>query len=158
MGNLNYYFASKNDIIHTLIEEIINNYERDYAESMSQVSNDPRERFLAHINYLITDLKKPSTRGFFFQLYGMSTHDMYVDSCREEFYSYGIKTVKGLILELNPELTSKIASHRAALIIALVDGMMIVIGAREEITPPIRGFETQFRLQALNIALSTEIE
>ena len=158
MGNLTYYFKTKHNIIHALIEETIQNYEKDFQKSLSQAGDNPEQQFLAHINYLLEDLKKPITRGFFFQIYGMSAHDPHVAKCKKEFYQYALSTVSKLIAGLNPTLNDKAVNHKALHIIALVDGMMVVLGPDKEISPIARGFENEFRKQAMNIALSGEVQ
>ena len=154
MGNLTYYFKTKHNIIHALIEETIQNYEKDILETISQAGDNPKQQFLAHINYLLEDIKKPITRGFFFQIYGMSTHDPYVDKCKKEFYQYALNTLSRLITGLNPTLNDKAVNYKALHILALVEGMMVVLGPHKNIASTIHGFENEFRKQTLNIALS----
>lgn len=157
MGNLTYYFKTKHNIIHALVEETVQNYEKDFQKTNRQAGDDPEQQFLAHINYLLEDLKKPITRGFFFQIYGMSTHDPYVAKCKREFYQYALNTFSKLIAGLNPALNDKAVNYKALHLAALVEGMMVVLGPDKKIAPIARGFEDEFRKQALNIALSGEV-
>jgi AcrR family transcriptional regulator len=154
MGNLNYYFKTKHNIIHALIEETIQNYENDLSAVMEKANDNPEEQILAQFNYLIKDLKKPLTRGFFFQLYGMSVHDPYIDKCKMEFYQYGLKTTSGLIKNINPTLSKKTVNHKALLILAMVEGLMVVLGSNKNNSLPISGFEKEFHKQTINIATS----
>ena len=54
-------------------------------------------------------------------------------------------------------LNDKAVNLKALHIIALVEGMMVLFGPDKKIAPIARGFEDEFRKQALNIALSEEV-
>ena len=70
-----------------------------------------------------------------------------------EFHQYALSAMSKLITGLNPALNDRAVNHKALHLIALVEGMMVVPGPDKKIAPIARGFENEFRKQALNIAL-----
>ena len=153
-GNLSYYFKNKHDIIHSLIEESIKNYEDDFAQLDECTDDMPEKRLNAYMEYLVKDINNPLTRGFFSQIYGMSTHDTYVNKCKQQYEQYRIKKASKIFQAINQNLSKKEALHRATLFAALIDGMMILIGNDKEVSTLIRGFESELCKQVHNIVMS----
>ena len=67
VGNLAYYFASKDDLLQALIRHVIEGYDRELRREAASFPDQPAERFKAFLRYMIEDARKPEVHAFFYQ-------------------------------------------------------------------------------------------
>ena len=127
MGNLNYYFTKKQDLLQALIQDARARYEADTKKIFEQSELSSEEQFEQFISYLINDLQNPLTRGFFLQLWAVATHEPEVESYRQDFYSYGINRISDLLGHMTSGVREESIQARAMLIIAAIEGSMLLI-------------------------------
>ncbi len=71
LSNLQYYFRSKEDVIHALVDYIVQQYDAKYRERFETLPTMPYPRFIAMLDYLIEDIHDPQTRRLFVQLWAL---------------------------------------------------------------------------------------
>jgi len=156
LSNLQYYFPAREALIHALMADVVREYEARYQERFAQLPAMPHPRFAAMLDYLIEDIRLPTTRRFFVQLWALleqsETHDS--GSLLAELYGAHIDGLAAYVGELNPSLTPGRRRQRAAMIAAMIEGMMLMLRDadrdRAADEPPL---EMEMRTQLLRIAL-----
>jgi AcrR family transcriptional regulator len=129
LSNLQYYFRSKNAIIHALMDYVVQHYETKYQARFDTLPKMPHPRFVAMLDFLIEDIGDPRTRRFFVQFWALlESSDSGGDgTLLNELYSAHIENIATYVGELNPSLTSGVRQQRAAMIAAMIDGMMLML-------------------------------
>jgi AcrR family transcriptional regulator len=122
LGNLQYYYKTKDDLLRELLQYTNDEYDKDYSKIFSDVPDTPEDRFKIIVDYLLADTKNPSVRGFIFQVWALSTYDAYAEHCMEEMYGHYHGVIAGIIAELNPSLSKRDCNDRATIIQSLIEG------------------------------------
>jgi AcrR family transcriptional regulator len=156
LANLQYYFPTKDAIIHAFVDYIVEQYAAKYEQRFQSLPKLPYPRFVAMLDFLIEDIYNPQTRRFFVQVWAL--FDTADESGRglllNELYAHYIARIAGYVSELNPALTPGVCQQRAAMIAAMIDGMMLMlIDADAAIAPGEPGIQVQLRAQLLRIAM-----
>jgi len=155
LANLQYYFPSKTAIIHALVDHVVQEYESRYRTRFASLPEKPHPRFVAMLDFLIEDIRDPQTRRFFVQLWALleSSDTSGRAVLLNELYAHHIAVIAGYVGELSPRLSPGVRQQRAAMIAAMIDGMMLMLldadALREPGAPDI-GIE--MRRQLLRIA------
>lgn len=153
LSNLQYYFPSRNTLIQALLKDVQSGYEKKYAEKFAALPQDPMPRFVAMVEYLIEDIYSAETRRFFVQLWALLDSSDRQAGLLNALYSAHVATVAGYIGDINPTLPRRVLQQRAAMVAAMIDGMMLMLDDAEQYTR--RGDETistAMRNQILRIA------
>lgn len=151
LANLQYYFPKKEDLIRALMYYVGELYEKNYEECLGKVDDSPLARFKAAIAFNMDDIFCIKTRHFFIQFWPLiAIVDNYSGELLSEFYAPQLHQFEELIRELDPDADDNEIMRRAEMIIALIDGLMVVAN------PPKKSEQTAFRRslqqQALAIA------
>jgi len=130
LSHLQYYFATKGDLVRALLATVAAEYSAKSAEVLAQVPRTPTARFMAWIDYLLLDCWDPRTRHFFIRLWGMvESEDANSGQLLQEFYATDITEIAHLLQELSPHLPDELRLRRAAIIAGMVEGMMLMVGS-----------------------------
>jgi len=127
LGNMQYYFPTKKELLHTLIEDIHSAYDAEYEKLFRRIDGDPEARFVGVVDFLLKDLRKPLVRGFFFQFWAMAGHDRYAEEQMEFTYDYYRRVLERLIGAMNPRLSATERRGRAAAIQSLIEGSTLTL-------------------------------
>jgi AcrR family transcriptional regulator len=130
LSHLQYYFATKGDLVRALLASVAADYSAKTAEVLAQVPSTPTARFMAWIDYLLLDCWDPRTRHFFIRLWGMvESEDANSGQLLQEFYATDISEIARLLEELSPHLPDDLRLRRAAIIAGIIEGMMLMVGS-----------------------------
>ena len=124
LGNLQYYFPTKNALLRELIEYNEKTHDVDYKAIFVKADN-PEDCFYALVDYLLDDLEKPLVRGFLFQVWALTTHDDYVETCMEKAFAHYRSVVSRAIAGLNPRMSKVERARRAAAIQSIIEGSQL---------------------------------
>ena len=107
------------------------------------------------VEHLILDIKDAKTRRFFIQLWALlESSDAHSGRLLNELYALHIVRLSSLITLINPELSEGKLQQRAAMIAAMIEGMMLMIDdADMKLTPEETGIEEEIQKQIRRIAL-----
>ena len=122
MGNLQYYYQTKNDLLRAMFQHAIEAHSGRFMKLDSLPGIEPQNLFAKVIDHLLADLKKPHVRGLFLQIWALSMHDNYAEHCLEEIYEHYRNALSGIITRINPDLSMHECNDRAAAIQALIEG------------------------------------
>ncbi|RPH54506.1 MAG: TetR/AcrR family transcriptional regulator [Lysobacterales bacterium] len=153
ISHLQYYFATKGDLIRGLLASVAADYSAQTAQVLAQVPDTPTARFMSWIDFLLQDCWDPRTRHFFIQLWGLvESEDAYTGQLLQQFYATDISEILQLLRDLSPHLDARLLGQRAAIIAGLIEGMMLMVGSEPDDADTRKGLLAETRKQIFRIA------
>jgi AcrR family transcriptional regulator len=153
LSNLQYYFPTRDDLVHQLLRDVASRYEDHYERLFRDLPADPAVRFAAIAHYLVEDIHELNTRRFFIQLWALLESSGDGGELLHELYARHIDKLAGYLADMNPATPAFLCRQRATLIAAQIEGMMLLLeNAHTEPgagTPPI---EEEMHRQIMRIA------
>ena len=129
VGNLQYYFPSKEKLVKAMLDHALSSYLDAFVEIRRH--GTPEQQFLAVIDKVVNDLNKKRTTVFFPEVWSLSNHEKGVTQAMDEMYENYRKVLAGIIGEVNPALSAIQARRLALFISASIEGHTIFIGYRK---------------------------
>ena len=104
---------------------------------------------------MITDIKNAKTRRFFIQLWALlESSDVHSGRLLNELYALHIVKLNSWISSVNPDLSEGRLQQRAAMIAAMIEGMMLMIDdADTNLTTREPGIEEEMKKQNIRIEM-----
>lgn len=127
-GNLNYYFASKEDLINELIRAIVNTYEDLTDGIRKNDSLSPEDQLESFINLVLEDMQGKETAHIFPELWAAANYNEFFRQRLYEIYEDGYQYLISLIKKINPSLSREERNAIALFIQAATEGMTIFAG------------------------------
>jgi AcrR family transcriptional regulator len=129
VGNLQYYFPSKDSLLEALLDHVIQNYLDAFERFKGQYT--PKEQFVKIIKAVIKDLKTKHTTVFFPELWSMANHEKHISKIMDRMYGKYRALLADVIKDINPNL-SELQAHRLSIFMtASLEGHTIFIGYRK---------------------------
>ena len=129
VGNLQYYFPAKSDLVKAMLDHVIDDYLQDFEDIRG--SGTPEEQFIAVIEDVITDLNTRKTTVFFPELWSLSNHEKGITRSMDNMYQRYREVLAGIIAEINPELSTSQCRRLALFFSSSIEGHTIFIGYRK---------------------------
>jgi len=126
IGNLQYYFPAKNDLIWALVDFIVADYTGVLKRFLAIA--DPNEQFEAILSHDIRDLNTERTTVLFPELWSLANHDDDVASLLATLYLPVQEILVQVISKMNPELNDKQAELLSVYITSAIEGFTNFIG------------------------------
>ena len=157
VGNLAYYFDNKESLLQAIIEDVIRGYDNELAQESKLFPDSPQERFKAFLRYLMEDAKKPDVRGFFYQFWGLSTHNELAADLRREMYEHYARQTIDLLAGIHPSKEPSDLRVLALSVITSLEGLHVVYGSSDQFLDQFQGFDDLVFTQILrNVGISEE--
>lgn len=153
LGNLLYYFRSKEDLFHSLIEHTLLDYVTRIEPVMVRHPDDENARFLAVMDFLVVDAKKTATRQFLYQFWAVSIESSFVNRCRRRYEKFLMERMAALVKSVNRSLKPAELKQRAFVLCGMVKGVSVMLGNGSRIASDLKGFESLFADAALKFAI-----
>ena len=128
IGNLNYYYRTKEDLLRDLLEYVINHYLEEFERRRQIAGHSPEKQLLAVLKFWIEDLNTLETTVFFPELWALGNHDPYIAELIDDLYAKARFPLDELIPQINPTLTRKEAERMALYMCAAMEGLTIFVG------------------------------
>ena len=128
IGNLNYYYRTKEDLLRDLLEYVINDYLEEFARRRLIAGHSPEKQLLAVLTFWIEDLGTPETTVFFPELWALGNHDPHIAELVDDLYAKARQPLNELIPQINPTLTKKEAEQFALYMCAAMEGLTVFVG------------------------------
>ena len=130
LNNVQYYFRTRDDLIRALMRDIEARYGAAYEQCLAAASPDRLARFKAVLKFNLEDTGKAETRRLFIQLWALLDR-LHGESGRmlDQFYEMDLAVLCQQISELDPRCPAKEVRRRAALLAAMIEGLIVVRGA-----------------------------
>lgn len=151
LGNLTYYFSSKADLFESMIDKVLTEYSQKSDEFLKLYANNPEERANSYFGFLFADCQNTETQQFFYQFWATAAHDDFVAAAREKVYAVFHEQVLDICRQVNPSLKDDTRAKRAYLLMALVEGLHVILGSRKQPNPVLEGLESEFQRQVRHI-------
>jgi AcrR family transcriptional regulator len=132
VGNLSYYYANKEDLLHDLLEAVIQGYVEDFDQIATNAARSPEERLEEMIRFVIGDLSTKETTGFFPALWALANHDDFAAREMSNVYQVERDAFARVIAILRTDLGKKERDLLALFISASIEGHTMFIGYKRE--------------------------
>ena len=141
IGNLNYYYRTKEDLLRDLLEYVINDYLEEFARRRLIAGHSPEKQLLAVLTFWIEDLGTPETTVFFPELWALGNHDPHIAELVDDLYAKARQPLNELIPQINPTLTKKEAEQIALYMCAAMEGLTVFVGNGKSWSGQIKGIK-----------------
>ena len=139
VGNLQYYFPTKDSLLNALLDNVI----KDYLETFEKIRSEhcPKDQFIQIIENVVLDLKTKRTTIFFPELWSMSNHDKNFSKCIDIMYGKYRSVLQAVIKDINPSLSDQQAMRLSLFISSSLEGHTIFIGYKKAWTEEVENIE-----------------
>ena len=124
-GNVQYYFASKRDLIWAVLEPELEGY-LTRLENAVKKGRTKKEKITRMVRFLLSDVTNKDTLNLWVAIWGMAAHDEELAKMVGVFYRTFIEGLSVALREIFPRLERDRAIETATLITAQFDGLLIV--------------------------------
>ncbi len=132
VGNLSYYYTNKEDLLHDLLEAVIQGYMEDFDRIAEDKAQSPEQRFEELVRFLVADLSTKETTGFFPALWALANHDEFAAREMNDVYEIVRNTFARVITDIRPDLSKKDRDLLALFMSASIEGQTMFIGYRRK--------------------------
>jgi AcrR family transcriptional regulator len=129
VGNLQYYFPSKDNLLESLLDKVIQNYLDTFDKFKGRYT--AKEQFIKIIKSVIKDLKSRHATVFFPELWSMANHEKHISNIMDNMYGKYRTLVAGIIRDINPNLSERQAERLSIFITASLEGHTMFIGYKK---------------------------
>src|SRR3979411_136950 len=154
VGNIGYYYGTKDDLMVGLAEYIFDKWELRLQREMPPAITDKRETFRYLIRSMIDQNKQRKTMFLLLEMWAMANRSQAVSKMMDTFYGRLRNSIDGMIADLNPGMTAETRALRAALITTQIEGLMILVGPGKPRHSELSGIEDEAMLQIEKMALA----
>lgn len=128
VGNLQYYYPNKNDLLKDLLDHSIDEFMQEFERLRLDVNDDPELHLISIIKFIVLDLGNPNTTKFYPELWALANHDDYADTLMDQVYARVRCPLENCITRLNPALSPAQVQKVALFISASMEGMTMFVG------------------------------
>jgi hypothetical protein len=129
-------------------------YGAAYEQCLAAASPDRLARFKAVLNFNLEDTGKAETRRFFTQIWALlDTLDGDSGRLLDQFYEMDLAVLCQQISELDPRCPAKDVRRRAALLAAMIEGLIVVRGAHSPSAAEAKRLIARAQALGIHIAL-----
>lgn len=152
LSTLQHYYPSKEDLFRAVVDKTVADYDRAYVEKAAATNGTAKARLEAMVEYLVNDLRRPETTGFFLEFWSRAFRDPYVNELMQRAYRHHRDKLRIAMAPLNPALPGRVAEQRAVIVAALIEGMQLFIGAGKPADPALEGIEAEIKKLIVRLA------
>lgn len=138
LGNLQYYFPSSEELVHALMRLILTDYLEELLQGSFQQVRDPAERLRTFFEMQFKDVQSRRTNALFMALWDLAQRDAFVAEWLGELYAAERALLTAMLTAIHPQEAPLEIFNRAAVVAALVEGMMPLYGPA---APPVPHFD-----------------
>lgn len=153
LAALQHYFPSLQLMVGALLSFLVARYRAQIRSLPALTSDDPMKRLDALVNYFLVDLKSEHNRRLFAELWALALRDREVAAEMDKLTLQYRNGFEQALAGVNPDLTPAQRRRRAALIIALIDGLGQYVQPGAVRRALIDGLERDARKQIVALAM-----
>lgn len=128
LGNLTYYFPTKEDLVRELLGAVISSYEIEFEAIIHEEGVSPEQRLQEICMLVLEDIRTKKTTRIFPELWALSNHDPFVFDRVHELYARARAPLLAIIEEINPSLSEEQRQALALFISASMEGLTVFAG------------------------------
>lgn len=153
LKTLQHYFPTKESMVQPMLE-YTNSIYRQTFESLRLSTDDAASHLEKVIDFLLRDEKDKQTAGFFYQFWARAHVDDHANQLMQRMYHYQCQNMANLMEPLNPDMDPTTRKERAAMLVAMIEGMMLLCGHGKVRPPNTKALEKE--IIKLSLKLATE--
>ncbi len=153
LGNLTYYFSSKADLFESMIAHILKQYAEAGRSATRFAGVTPAAGLEGYLRFLFSDCRKEETQRFFYQFWAAASHDEFVSKARRRVYEEFQKNLCQICARVNGKLSRSELEQRAVLLMALVEGLHVVLGNGERSNTFTDKLEAEYLRHAMSMVV-----
>ncbi len=152
VGNVGYYYGTKDDLMVDLAEYIFDRWEMRVQREMPSSLTEKLARFRYFIRSMINQNKQRKTTFLLLEMWAMANRSQAVSKMMDTFYGRLRRSIEQMIADLNPAMPSETRALRAALITTQIEGLMVLVGPSKPRHPELSGIEDEAMVQIEKMA------
>jgi AcrR family transcriptional regulator len=153
VGNVTYYFPTKDDLLVELAGYIFDRWEDRFRRNLPSNLTDKMDIFLYSIRYMIEENKRVKSNRLLLEMWAMANHSTAVMRMLDAFYCKMRAWIEGMLADIAPNQSVRKRRLRAALITSQVEGLMVLIGPNRMIHKELEGLENEAIRQIQKLAV-----
>ena len=124
-GNLQYYYRTKADVVRALLERYLAGSVADIEARIGAGRGTPAQRLQAMLDGILDDQHDGDACRMFWEIWALAARDPLVAGAAAAFYERYRAGVSAALRAVTPRLSPARAGRRAALLVALLEGLTI---------------------------------
>ncbi len=131
LGNLQYYFPTKDSLVKAMLDNSIQRYLDMFEEIRSSAGDDPERQFKGLIEEILRDLNSKSTTVFFPEVWSLANHDDHAIDFMDAMYEKYRVVLIEVMTQVNPSLSADQLRRLAIFISSSIEGHTMFIGHKK---------------------------
>ena len=132
VGNLNYYYANKADLLADLLDIALQGYFADFNAILAETDPALPEKALEKVmRFVMADLGTRDTTVFFPELWALANHDADASKRMHDMYRNYRRIYEQLIPRINPDLSPAEVRQVSLVISASIEGHTMFLGYKK---------------------------
>jgi AcrR family transcriptional regulator len=153
VGNVTYYFPTKDDLLVELAGYIFDRWEDRFRRNLPSNLTGKMDIFLYSIRYMIEENKRVKSNRLLMEMWAMANHSTAVMRMLDAFYCKMRAWIEDMLADIAPNQSVRKRRLRAALITSQVEGLMVLIGPNRMIHKELEGLENEAIRQIQKLAI-----
>lgn len=154
-GNLQYYYPCKQELVRALLERHLARATRAVNTLAATGGGSPEERLGSALAVMLAAQESSENCRFFWELWALAARDPEVARAMSGFYESYWRQVVDLLRSVSPDLGRPRAERRAALIVAMLEGLTLFRSRKDPRQLPLPGLEKELRELITTLATAT---
>jgi AcrR family transcriptional regulator len=129
LATVQYYFPTRDELVRAMMRDTESRYRVAHEKCVAGVPAKPPDRFKAILRFYLKDVADPVARRWIIQMWALlNTLDAQSGTLLDEFYDMDISGLATYVAELCPDTAAAEIRRRAALLAAMLEGLVVVRG------------------------------
>jgi AcrR family transcriptional regulator len=154
VGNVTYYFPSKDDLLVELAGYIFDRWEARFRRNLPSDLTGKMDIFLYSIRYMIDENKRVKSNRLLLEMWAMANHSTAVMKMLDAFYCKMRAWIEKMLADIAPDQSVQKRRLRAALITSQIEGLMVLIGPNRMVHKELEGLEDEAIKEIKKLALN----
>jgi AcrR family transcriptional regulator len=153
VGNVTYYFPTKDDLLVELAGYIFDRWEDRFRRNLPSNLTGKMDIFLYSIRYMIEENKRVKSNRLLLEMWAMANHSAAVMRMLDAFYGKMRAWIADMLDDIAPNQSVRKRRLRAALITSQIEGLMVLIGPNRMMHKELEGLENEAIKQIQRLAV-----
>jgi AcrR family transcriptional regulator len=158
LGNLQYYFPIKEDLLDALLKRVSAEYTTSLEKVLAGKKNTPKSQLLIMVDYLLKDQEGQASCLIFWELWALSAREESIAKIMNAYYDSYLDQVANALIQISPKLPKRKAFRHAAIIVSMIEGASLLRGFGKPQRGLISGFEKTMRDICIDLAEDASTE
>ena len=135
LGNLTYYFPTREDLVRALFEAVIRSYEIEFDTILHEEEATPEQRLADLCTLILDDIRSKKTTRFFPELWSLANYDPFIAERVNDLYARARVALDSAVADINPGLSPARREMLVLWISASMEGLTVFAGYEKPFEP-----------------------